>query len=79
MTLVAAADGQKEAIKLIEDGQYGATGRNDPVVVIDTAIDVGMKALHGTLPGDFPKTDYTQPLAITKANASSYYRPNAVF
>lgn len=79
VTLVAAADGQKEAIKLIEDGQYGATGRNDPVVVIDSAIDVGMKALNGTLPTDFPKTDYTKPVVITKTNASQYYSPNAVF
>ncbi len=79
VTLVAAADGQKEAIKLIEDGQYGATGRNDPVVIVDTAIDVGMKAVHGTLPADFPKTDYTQPVAITKANAAKFYSPTAVF
>ncbi len=79
VTFAAAADGQKEAIKLIEDGQYGATGRNDPVVIIDTAIDVGMKALHGTLPADFPKTDYTTPVAITKANASQFYNANAVF
>ncbi len=79
VTLVAAADGQKEALKLIEDGQYGATGRNDPVLVIDTAIDIGMKALHGSLPADFPKTDYTQPIAITKANAATYYKPDAVF
>ncbi len=79
VTLVAAADGQKEAIKLIEDGQYGATGRNDPVVIIKTAIDLGMRALHGTLPQDFPKTDYTQPVAITKANAATYYNPKAVF
>ncbi|WP_428390727.1 substrate-binding domain-containing protein [Lichenicoccus sp.] len=79
VTFVAAADGQKQAIKLIEDGKYGATGRNDPTLVIDTAIDVGMKALHGTLPKDFPKTDYTKPVAITKANASQYYKSDAVF
>ena len=79
VTLVAAADGQKEAIKLIEDGQYGATGLNNPVLVIDTAIDVGMQALHGTLPSDFPKTDYTTPVAITKANASQFYKSDAVF
>ena len=79
VTLVAAADGQKEAIKLIEDGGYGATGLNNPVLVIDTAVDVGMKALHGSLPTDFPKTDYTQPVVITKANASQYYKSDAVF
>jgi len=28
--VAAAADGQKEALELIEQGAYGATGSNDP-------------------------------------------------
>ena len=77
--LVAAADGQKEALKMIADGEYGATGLNNPAAIIKTAIDIGMQAMKGTLPKDFPKLDYTAPVAITKANVAQYYNPNAVF
>ena len=77
--LVAAADGQKEALQLIQEGQYGATGLNDPALIARTAVDVGMKALDGSLPADFPKIDLTTPDAITKDNVAKYYRPDAVF
>jgi ribose transport system substrate-binding protein len=77
--LVAAADGQKEALQLIQEGQYGATGLNDPALIARTAVDVGLKALDGSLPADFPKVDLTTPDAITKDNVAKYYRPDAVF
>ena len=77
--LVAAADGQKEALQMIKEGKYGATGLNDPDLVGRTAVDVGMKALAGTLPADFSKLDYTTPAVITKDNVDKYIRPNAVF
>ena len=77
--LVAAADGQKEALQMIEDGKYGATGLNDPAVVGRTAVDEGLKAVAGTLPADFPKPDYTTPAVITKDNVDKYLRPDAVF
>jgi ribose transport system substrate-binding protein len=77
--LVAAADGQKEALQLIQEGQYGATGLNDPALIARTAVDVGLKALDGSLPADFPKIDLTTPDAITKDNVAKYYRPDAVF
>ncbi|WP_342238171.1 substrate-binding domain-containing protein [Inquilinus sp. OTU3971] len=77
--LLAAADGQKEALQLIQEGQYGATGLNDPDLIARTAVDVGMKALDGSLPADFPKTDLTTPSAITKDNVAKFYRPDAVF
>lgn len=77
--LLAAADGQKEALQLIQEGQYGATGLNDPDLIARTAVDVGMKALDGTLPADFPRIDLTTPSAITKDNVAKYYRPDAVF
>ena len=59
--LVAAADGQKEALQMIKDGKYGATGLNDPDLVGRTAVDVGLKAVDGKLAADFPKLDYTTP------------------
>ncbi len=77
--LVAAADGQKEALQMIKDGKYGATGLNDPDLVGRTAVDAGLKALAGTLPADFPRLDYTTPAVITKDNVAKYLKPNAVF
>ena len=77
--LVAAADGQKEALQMIKEGTYGATGLNDPDLVARTAVDAGLKALGGTLPADFPKLDYTTPAVITKDNVDKYIKPNAVF
>ena len=77
--LVAAADGQKEALRMIKDGKYGATGLNDPDLVGRTAVDIGLKAVAGSLPADFPKLDYTTPAVINKDNVDKYYRPNAVF
>ena len=77
--LVAAADGQKEALQMIKDGKYGATGLNDPDLVGRTAIDAGLKSLDGSLPADFPKLDYTTPAVITKDNVDKYMKPNAVF
>ncbi len=77
--LAAAADGQKEALQMIKDGKYGATGLNDPDLIGRTAIDVGLKALDGTLPAGFPKLDVTTPAVITKDNVDKYIKPNAVF
>ncbi len=76
---LAAADGQKEALAMIKEGKYGATGLNDPDLVARTAVDAGLKAVNGTLPADWPKLYYTTPTAITKDNVDKYYRPDAVF
>src|SRR5262249_8401260 len=76
--VLAAADGQKEALALIKDGKYGATGLNDPDLVARTAVDIGMKALKGDLPADFPKLELTTPAVITQGNVDKYYRQDAV-
>ncbi len=77
--VLAAADGQKEALALIKEGKYGATGLNDPDLVARTAIDIGIQALNGELPDDFPKLNLTTPDVITIENVDEYYRPDAVF
>ena len=79
VVLVAVADGQKEALELIKKGEYGATGLNDPVLIARTAVEIGVKALQGTLDPKFPKLDLTPPMAITKENVDKYYRADAVF
>ena len=77
--LVAAADGQKEALKMIKDGQYGATGLNDPAIVANTAVDIGVKAMNGKLEAKFPKAYYTTPAVIDQTNVDKFYHPDAVF
>jgi ribose transport system substrate-binding protein len=77
--VLAAADGQKEALALIKEGKYGATGLNDPDLVARTAVDIGLKALAGELPSDFPKLNLTTPDVITQENVDKYYRADAVF
>ncbi|MDO9416751.1 sugar ABC transporter substrate-binding protein [Pararhizobium sp.] len=76
---LAAADAQKEALALIKEGKYGATGLNDPDLVARTAVDIGLKAVNGELPTDFPKLNLTTPEVITKENVDKFYRPEAVF
>ena len=72
--VLAAADGQKEALAMIKDGKYGATGLNDPDLVARTAVDIGLKALKGEIPSDYPKLVLTKPDVITKDNVDKYYR-----
>jgi ribose transport system substrate-binding protein len=75
--IVAAADGQKEALALIKKGEYGATGLNDPALIAKTAVTVGIQYLQGKR--DIPKITFTPPAAITKENVDQYYNPKAVF
>ncbi len=75
--VLAAADGQKEALKLIKEGKYGATGLNNPSLIARTAIDIGLQVLQGKK--DFPKISYTPAVCITKENVDKYYDPNAIF
>lgn len=77
--LVAAADGQKEALQMIKDGSYAVTGLNDPAIVAAKAVDLAKEALDGKLPADTPKITYTTPMAITKDNVDQYLKADAVF
>ena len=58
--VLAAADGQKEALALIKEGKYGATGLNDPDLVARTAVDIGLKALKGDASGQLPEVGSDQ-------------------
>jgi ribose transport system substrate-binding protein len=77
--LTAAADGQREALEMIKDGTYGATGLNDPDLVGRTAFDIGYKAFKGELPADLPKLYLTPADVISKDNVDKYYNPKSVF
>jgi ribose transport system substrate-binding protein len=75
--ILAAADGQKEALKLIQSGEYGATGSNNPVLIAEKAIDIGLQVLQGKT--DFPPKSYTPAVCITKENVDAYYFPDSEF
>jgi ribose transport system substrate-binding protein len=75
--VLAAADGQKEALELIKKGEYGATGSNNPALCASTAVEIGLKYLKGQR--NFPKISYTPPVCITKENVDKYYDPKADF
>ncbi|WP_127144357.1 substrate-binding domain-containing protein [Pelagibacterium montanilacus] len=77
--LVAAADGQKEALELIRDGEYGVTGLNNPNEIARMAVEVGLQALNGELPETMSKLTYTEPAAITQDNVDQYYDEESLF
>lgn len=74
----AAADGQKEAIILIKEGKYGATGMNNPVLTAETAVKIAIEVvLEGKK--EYPVVTYTPAIVISKENADKYYDPDAIF
>jgi ribose transport system substrate-binding protein len=75
--IVAAADGQKEALALIKEGEYGATGLNNPKLIAEAAVTVGLDYLSGNT--NIQKITYTDPAAITYDNVDEFYDPNSVF
>lgn len=77
--LVAAADGQKEALDLIKSGDYGVTGLNNPNIIAETAVKIGLQALNGELPEGLPKLSFTEPAAITQDNVDDHYDPYSLF
>ncbi len=75
--IVSAADGQKEAFEMIKNGEYGATGLNDPELISKKAVDIAIRVLSGET--GFPQVIYTQPACISIGNVEEFYDPNAIF
>ena len=50
---------------------------NNPVLIAETAIEIGLKVLAGET--GFPQKTYTTAVCITKENVDKYYDPDAVF
>lgn len=75
--IAAAADGQKQAIELIQAGKYGITGLNSPVLTAQKAVEVAARYLSGE--HTFGDTTLTAPAIITSENAGEYYDPKAIF
>lgn len=79
--IAAAADGQKEAIKLIMDGtNYVATGENSPFKIAKLAVEVANDVLvNGKTADDYEPATLTEPNAITKENAAEFYNADSPF
>jgi len=75
--VLAAADGQKEALELIKEGKYGATGLNNPALVAETTVDTAIKYLQGE--ANIPKLINTEPAVIHIDNVDDYYNPDSDF
>jgi ribose transport system substrate-binding protein len=75
--IVSAADGQKEAFEMIKNGDFGATGLNDPELISKKAVDIAIRVLSGET--GFPKVIYTQPACISIGNVEEFYNPNSIF
>ncbi|RXZ82678.1 ABC transporter substrate-binding protein [Paenibacillaceae bacterium] len=75
--VLAAADGQKEALELIKEGKYGATGLNDPALVAKTTLETAVKYLQGDT--NIPKLINTEAQVISSDNVDKYYNKDADF
>jgi ribose transport system substrate-binding protein len=74
--ILAAADGQKEALALIKEGKYGATGLNIPSYVAAKTLEIILKHLNGEA---VPALVNTEPACINAGNIDQYYDPNSAF
>ena len=74
---IVAIDGQKEAYQLIRAGKMGSTAVNSPDELGKYVVEAAAKHLNGD--GQLPKVIYTPAVVVTKANADTYYNPQAIF
>ncbi|MEA5016977.1 MAG: substrate-binding domain-containing protein [Candidatus Limiplasma sp.] len=74
--VLAAADGQKEALALIKEGKYGATGLNIPSFVAEKTLDTILMHLSGE---KVPALVNTEPACINASNVDQYYDPDSAF
>ncbi len=67
--LVTGVDGLMEAVLAIETGGYAVTTSNDPVLLAQTAVDVGLKVLAGETLDSFVDAG---TVVINKDNVAEY-------
>jgi ribose transport system substrate-binding protein len=82
--VAAAADGQKEALALIEeggcDGRYISTGLNSPSLAADEALQIAVDIATGKKePRDYPAESFTLAVGIGCENVDEHYDPESVF
>ncbi|MDR2908892.1 MAG: substrate-binding domain-containing protein [Oscillospiraceae bacterium] len=79
--IFAAADGQKEALALIQQGtSYKGSGENNPVKCAALVYKIADEILvNGADRDSYPYETLTEAVAITPENVDELYNPNAVF
>lgn len=72
--IVAAADGAQEAMDMIREGTYFATGLNSPSLVAQKGVDIAYEILvDGADADSYERITLTKPAAITAENVDEYY------
>jgi len=74
---VIGVDGLSDALKLIIEGTYGATGLNSPFELARTTVDIALRYMDGER--GFPSLIHTVPDVISSANVNEYYNPDVPF
>ena len=82
--VAASADGQKEALALIQqggcDGRYLSTGLNSPSLAAEEALEIAVAVATGEKePADYPKESFTKAVGIGCENVDEYYDPQSIF
>ncbi|NAZ84837.1 substrate-binding domain-containing protein [Kineococcus indalonis] len=82
--VAASADGQKEALALIDrdgcEGRYISTGLNSPSLAAEEALKISIDVATGrTRPSDYPEESFTEAVGIGCENIDEYYDPASVF
>ena len=82
--VAAAADGQKEALALINEGgctgRYISSGLNSPSLAAEDAMKIAVDLATGrSTPADYPRESFTKAVGIGCDNIKEYYDPNSVF
>jgi len=75
--LVAAFDGQKEALESLKAGKYGATALNSPVELGTLVVQSVVKHLNGDK--HQAKIIYTPSKLINKENVAQFYDSKSIF
>jgi ribose transport system substrate-binding protein len=75
--LVAAFDGQKEALELIKAGKFGATALNSPTELGKLVVQSAVKHLNGEK--HQAKIIYTPAKLISKETVDQFYDSKAIF
>ena len=82
-TLVAAVDGQKQALEQIQKGctsQYVSTGLNSPSIATDRAFEIALSIATGkSKASDYQKNEYTKAAGIDCNNVKDFYSASSVF
>ena len=82
--VAASADGQREALALINEGgcegRYISTGLNSPSLAAEQALGYAVEIATGAKkPADYPPESFTKAVGIGCDNIKDYYDPNSVF